>query len=119
MELDMDSKEKNIADRLGMNRRNFIKLIVGGAIGTALSPLPWKLTDDIAIWTQNLPWVPVPPVGEYSYARSVCLLCPGGCGIKVVKVDDRAVKIEGRTDYPVNPGRHMSPGHGWPATPLQ
>jgi len=100
----MEPGKKDIADRLGMNRRNFIKLIVGGAVGTALSPLPWKLTDDIAIWTQNLPWVPVPPVGEYSYARSVCLLCPGGCGIKVVKVDDRAVKIEGRTDYPVNPG---------------
>ena len=100
----MEPEKKDIADRLGMNRRNFIKLIVGGAVGTALSPLPWKLTDDIAIWTQNLPWVPVPPVGEYSYARSVCLLCPGGCGIKVVKVDDRAVKIEGRTDYPVNPG---------------
>ncbi|HJX33777.1 MAG TPA: molybdopterin-dependent oxidoreductase [Desulfatiglandales bacterium] len=100
----MEPGEKGITDRLGMNRRNFIKLIVGGAVGTALSPLPWKLIDDIAIWTQNLPWVPVPPVGEYSYARSVCLLCPGGCGIKVLKVDDRAVKIEGRTDYPVNPG---------------
>jgi anaerobic selenocysteine-containing dehydrogenase len=100
----MQPEKKDIADRLGINRRNFIKLIVGGAVGTALSPLPWKLTDDIAIWTQNLPWVPVPHVGEYTYARSVCLLCPGGCGIKVVKVDDRAVKIEGRTDYPLNPG---------------
>jgi anaerobic selenocysteine-containing dehydrogenase len=100
----MDFEEKDIAGRLGMNRRNFIKFVVGGAVGTALSPLPWKLTDDIAIWTQNLPWVPVPPVGEFSYAKSVCLLCPGGCGIKVRKVDDRAVKIEGRTDYPVNPG---------------
>jgi len=100
----MDSKEKKITERLGINRRNFIKLAVGGAIGTALSPLPWKLTDDIAIWTQNLPWVPVPKAGEFSYAKSVCTLCPGGCGIKVRKVDDRAVKIEGRTDYPVNPG---------------
>jgi menaquinone reductase, molybdopterin-binding-like subunit len=100
----MDIKDRKITERLGMNRRNFIKLAVGGAIGTALSPLPWKLTDDIAIWTQNLPWVPVPPVGEFTYARSVCMLCPGGCGIKVRKVDERAVKIEGRTDYPVNPG---------------
>jgi anaerobic selenocysteine-containing dehydrogenase len=100
----MDLKGKDIANRLGMNRRNFIKFVVGGAVGTALSPLPWKLTDDIAIWTQNLPWVPVPPVGEFSYAKSVCFLCPGGCGINVRKVDDRAVKIEGRTDYPVNPG---------------
>jgi len=100
----MDPKDEKITERMGINRRNFIKLAIGGAIGTALSPLPWKLTDDIAIWTQNLPWVPVPPVGEFSYVKSVCMLCPGGCGIKVRKVDERAVKIEGRTDYPVNPG---------------
>lgn len=100
----MRFKENNITRFLGMNRRNFIKLAVGGAIGTVLSPLPWKLTDDIAIWTENLPWVPVPSVGEFSYAKSVCTLCPGGCGIQVRKVDERAVKIEGRTDYPVNPG---------------
>lgn len=100
----MLSKDNKITERLGINRRNFIKLVVGGAIGTALSPLPWKLTDDLAIFTQNLPWVPVPPKGEFSYTKSLCTLCPGGCGIKVRKVDERAVKIEGRTDYPVNPG---------------
>jgi menaquinone reductase, molybdopterin-binding-like subunit len=69
-----------------------------------LSPLPWKLIDDVAIWTENLPWVPVPSKGEFTYAKTVCMLCPGGCGIKVRKVDERAVKIEGRSDYPVNPG---------------
>ncbi|HID31188.1 MAG TPA: molybdopterin oxidoreductase, partial [Desulfobacterales bacterium] len=87
-----------------LNRRNFIKLIVGGVAGIHATPLPWKLTDDIAIWTQNWPWVPVPPVGEFFHETSVCTLCPGGCGIEVRKVDARAVKIEGRTDYPVNPG---------------
>jgi menaquinone reductase, molybdopterin-binding-like subunit len=87
-----------------LNRRNFVKLLVGGAVGIQLTPLPWKLTDDIAIWTQNWPWVPVPPAGAFDSVKSVCSLCPGGCGIAVRKVDERAVKIEGRTDYPVNPG---------------
>ena len=87
-----------------INRRHFIALLAGGAAGINLTPLPWKLTDDIAIWTQNWPWVPVPPKGEFSHVKSVCRLCPGGCGITVRKVDGRAVKIEGRTDYPVNPG---------------
>jgi anaerobic selenocysteine-containing dehydrogenase len=87
-----------------LNRRNFIKFVVGGVAGVQLTPLPWKLTDDIAIWTQNWPWVPVPPEGAFTHVKSVCLLCPGGCGIEVRKVDQRAVKIEGRTDYPVNPG---------------
>ncbi len=95
---------KNITELLAINRRNFIKLIVGGAVGTGLSPIPWKLADDTAIWTQNWSWVPVPAEGKISYVNSVCKLCPGGCGIAVRKVDNRAVKIEGRTDYPVNPG---------------
>jgi len=87
-----------------LNRRNFIKLLVGGAVGIQVTPLPWKLTDDVAIWTDNWPWVPVPPRGAFTSVKSVCTLCPGGCGISVRKVDNRAVKIEGRTDYPVNPG---------------
>ena len=100
----MEFSTKDLMKKIEFNRRNFIKLMVGGAMGTTLSPLPWKLTDDIAIFTQTLPWLPVPPVGEFSHANTVCQLCPGGCGIEVRKVDDRAVKIEGRTDYPVNPG---------------
>ena len=95
-----------------LSRRNFIKFAVGGAAGIQLTPLPWKLTDDIAIWTQNWPWVPVPPVGEFTHVRSVCTLCPGGCGIEVRKVDTRAVKIEGRPDYPVNPGGICALGTG-------
>ncbi len=89
---------------MGVSRRNFIKFAVGGVAGINLTPLPWKLMDDVAIWTQNWPWVPVPPAGEFTNVKSVCTLCPGGCGIGVRKVDERAVKIEGRTDYPVNPG---------------
>jgi anaerobic selenocysteine-containing dehydrogenase len=95
-----------------LDRRNFIKFLVGGVAGIHATPLPWKLTDDIAIWTQNWPWVPVPPTGEFSEVKSVCGLCPGGCGIAVRKVAERAVKIEGRTDYPVNPGGICPVGMG-------
>jgi anaerobic selenocysteine-containing dehydrogenase len=108
----MEYNLKNLAKLIALNRRNFIKLIVGGAVGINLTPLPWKFTDDIAIWTQNWPWVPVPPVGEFSHINSVCTMCPGGCGIRVRKVDNRAVKIEGRTDYPVNPGGLCPLGEG-------
>ncbi len=86
------------------SRRNFIKFAAGGLGGTLLSPLPWKLIDDIAIWTQNWPWVPVPARGRFSTTNTVCTLCPGACGIEVRKVGSRAVKIEGRDDYPVNRG---------------
>ncbi|MCF8143778.1 MAG: molybdopterin-dependent oxidoreductase [Deltaproteobacteria bacterium] len=95
-----------------LTRRNFIASVVGGVVGIQVTPLPWKFTDDVAIWTQNWSWVPDPPTGEFSEVNSVCTLCPGGCGISVRKVEDRAVKIEGRSDYPVNSGSICPVGMG-------
>jgi anaerobic selenocysteine-containing dehydrogenase len=87
-----------------VDRRSFLSFIIGGAAGTALSPLPWKLTDDSSIWTQRWPWTPIPANGEIRYVKSTCLLCPGGCGIRVKKVDERVIKIEGLPEHPVNDG---------------
>lgn len=87
-----------------IDRRSFLAFSVGGAAGTTLSPLPWKLTDDSAIWSQMWPWVPVPADGKAEHVHSTCLLCPGGCGITVRKIDNRPVKIEGREGHPVNQG---------------
>ncbi|MBW2180586.1 MAG: molybdopterin-dependent oxidoreductase [Deltaproteobacteria bacterium] len=87
-----------------IDRRSFLSFIIGGAAGTTLSPLPWKLMDDMSIWTQMWPWTPVPENGEVSYANSTCTLCPGGCGISVRLIDDRPVKIEGTEGHPVNDG---------------
>ncbi|MGD9213312.1 MAG: molybdopterin-dependent oxidoreductase, partial [Desulfobacteraceae bacterium] len=87
-----------------LSRRCFLSLAAGGAAGTVLSPLPWKMMDDSAIWSQNWPWTPVPPDGEGTYAKSTCTLCPGGCGISVRRIDDRAIKIEGAEDHPLNDG---------------
>jgi anaerobic selenocysteine-containing dehydrogenase len=87
-----------------IDRRSFLSLGIGAAAGTALSPLPWKLTDDIAIWTQMWPWTPVPEDGEASYVKSVCMLCPAACGISVRKINERAIKIEGSKESPVNEG---------------
>ena len=91
-----------------IDRRSFLSLVVGGAAGTALTPLPLKLTDDLSIWTQSFRYmpieVPVPADGAVSHETSVCRLCPGGCGISVRKIDKRAVKIEGRAGHPVNDG---------------
>ena len=96
-----------------IDRRSFLSLAAGVAAGTALTPLPLKLTDDLSIWTQSfrhLPIeVPVPPDGAVSMATSVCSLCPGGCGIAVRKIDKRAVKIEGLQGHPVNNGGICTP----------
>ena len=79
-------------------------LMAGGTAGTALSPLPWKLTDDLSIWTQTWPWTPVPGGGPVSTVNSVSTLCSGGCGISVRKIGERAVKIEGMKGYPGSDG---------------
>jgi anaerobic selenocysteine-containing dehydrogenase len=88
-----------------IDRRSFLSFAIGGAAGTALTPLPWKLTDDLAIWSQNWPWTPVPEKGETTYVKSTCTLCPGGCGISVRLAGDKVVKIEGQPGHPVNDGR--------------
>ncbi len=91
-----------------IDRRSFLTYttvaVLGGAAGSMLTPVPWKLMDDAAIWTQNWPWTPVPEDGEVTYKQSVCTLCPGGCGITVRLVNDRPIKIEGSKEYPVNKG---------------
>jgi anaerobic selenocysteine-containing dehydrogenase len=87
-----------------IDRRSFLSFVIGGAAGTALSPLPWKLTDDLSIWSQRWPWTPIPPKGESTYVTTTCTLCPGGCGISVRKVDERVVKVEGLKGHPVNDG---------------
>ncbi len=87
-----------------IDRRSFLAFGVGGAVGTAITPLPWKLMDDSSIWSQNWPWTPVPLDGAINYQPSVCTLCKGGCGINVRKIDDRPVKIEGLKANPINKG---------------
>jgi len=99
-----------------VDRRTFIEILVGFSAGAGagfmLTPVNWKLMDDVTIWSQEL-WPRyqlgglegrLPERGEVSHTNSVCRLCPGGCGITVRKVEDRATKIEGREGYPVNDG---------------
>ena len=81
-----------------LNRRGFISLGLGTTAGLTLSPLPYKLLDDISIWTQNWPWVPVPKDGKVSFVNSVCSLCPGGCSITVRKIDERVISVSNRKE---------------------
>ncbi len=77
----------------------------GATIGFMFTPVNWKIMDDMSIWTQNWPWVPVPEEGATSYTTTTCKLCPGACGLKVRLIDGkRAIKIEGDPEHPVNKG---------------
>ena len=88
-----------------MDRRGFIKFAVGAVAGLHVTPIPWKLTDDIAIWTQNWPWVPDPKNGKIAYRNVSGGFNGCGCGLRVRLVDGkRAVSVSGNPDHPLNQG---------------
>ncbi len=65
-----------------LTRRDILRFAGGGLIGTLFTPVPWKLLDDTAIWTQNWSWLPPLPRGPISTRFSHCTLCPAGCTLK-------------------------------------
>jgi anaerobic selenocysteine-containing dehydrogenase len=85
-------------------RRAFVKLVVGGALGIGLTPIPYKITDDISIWTQNWPWIPRIPDRNMEYASFASKLCPGGTGVKVAMHKGRPVGVTGDPDHPNGKG---------------
>ncbi len=92
---------------MNISRNAFLKALAfagGGAFGFISSPAPWHLVRDLARWTQNWPWVPVPPAGEPSFEKTVCSMCDGGCGIRVRKLGQRLVRVDGDPHHPINQG---------------
>lgn len=81
-----------------VKRRDFLKIGGGISLSTALNSCVSRRTYDSTSKSNWLGavehWVP-----------TVCKACPGGCGILVRKIDDRAVKIEGNPLHPMNKGR--------------
>lgn len=87
-----------------VDRRCFLGLGLGAVAGAVVSPPGMKLTDDLAIWTQNWSWTPVPKDGKVTYEQTTCSLCKGNCGLSVRKVGGRPVHISGQEGHPVNEG---------------
>jgi anaerobic selenocysteine-containing dehydrogenase len=79
-------------------RRDFLKLTAAGGAATAVgAKLARPFFDsaqpqDNASYTEQ--WIP-----------TICLMCPGGCGVLVRTVNGRAVKVEGNPLHPVNTGK--------------
>jgi anaerobic selenocysteine-containing dehydrogenase len=84
-----------------IDRRRFLGFAIGAAAGSALGvpggrALAGLLAADAAFY---------PPKGPETFTLSVCAMCPGGCGIRVRRISERAVKLEGNPLHPVNGGR--------------
>jgi hypothetical protein len=70
----------------------------GVAAGAVLTPLPWRLLGDSAIWTQNWSWTPVVPRGETTAKHSPCTICPAGCSAEARCVNGVPVGLWPRED---------------------
>ena len=100
-----------------ISRRDWLKLLGGSAIGFILTPVPWKILDESAKWTQS-PSFPdgrrrdphLQSDGKLSFKHTTCTLCPMACGVQVRCAADRerslfeAVGITGTTGHPVGGG---------------
>lgn len=89
---------------MDLTRRCFLQIFGGTAVGVAFSPLPWKLLDDAAIWTQNWAWIARPPRGPVSRAYTTCTLCPAGCGLQLRRIGSHVVAATGLPGHPVSGG---------------
>jgi anaerobic selenocysteine-containing dehydrogenase len=87
-----------------VSRRAFLKVSAASGAGAALaSQLPRSVV--------SAPQETSRVGADENWVPSVCLQCPGGCGIKVRIVNGRAVKIEGNPEHPINLGRLCPKGH--------
>ncbi len=89
---------------MGLNRRTFIQLSIGGTVGALFTPVPWKLIDDVSIWTQNWSWIPKLKKGEVKAVPALSKLCPSGCPVMVKTVGGYPFATEGNTENPLSKG---------------
>lgn len=93
-----------------ITRRDLLKFAGGSALGILFTPLPWKLLDDSAIWTQN--WLLTPKLshGPITTKYSVCTLCSAGCSVAARCVDSIPYSLSGVAGHPVDHGKLCSRG---------
>lgn len=89
---------------MGLNRRAFIQFAVGGGIGSMFTPMLWKLTDDVSIWTQNWHWIPRVPGGAQESVPALAKLLPSGSAILVNTVDGKPYSTKGDPDSELSGG---------------
>lgn len=87
---------------LKIQRRQFLQFAAGGAVGVATSGISARGLSQLnaALAAEEVEI----PTGPETWATSVCRLCPAGCGLRIRKIGERAVRIQGNPLHPVNHG---------------
>ncbi len=105
-----------------LGRRDLFKFAAGSAAGVVFTPVPWKLLEDSALWSQNWSWIPRPPRGEIRAKFTTCTLCAAACGVRVRTVIDQPVGLAGVAGHPANDGTLCAlglAGHHLPYHPMR
>ncbi|MCK5620580.1 MAG: molybdopterin-dependent oxidoreductase, partial [Candidatus Krumholzibacteria bacterium] len=81
------------------NRREFLTMLGAASAGAALSNVDaiWGVPEELVDAALRGP-------GIETFKKSVCQLCPAGCGINVRLIDGIPVHIDGSTIHPINRG---------------
>ncbi len=95
-----------------VTRRDLLVWSAGAAAGLVVTPVPWKILDDVSIWSQNWPWIPQPAKGPVEVKQSACTLCPNGCGLRVRMAGGCPVGLSGVNTNPVSRGALCPLGFG-------
>ncbi|MBI4745892.1 MAG: molybdopterin-dependent oxidoreductase [Deltaproteobacteria bacterium] len=94
-----------------MKRRDFLKILGVGSVGTGLGYFFGKASKPPA--AELIPYLN-PPVdvipGVANWYPSLCTQCSAGCGIHVRVMEGRAKKIEGNPLHPINKGKLCARG---------
>jgi hypothetical protein len=87
-----------------VTRRDLLVWGAGAAAGLLATPVPWKVLDDVSIWSQNWPWIPQPTRGPVEVKQSFCTLCPKACGLRVRMANGWVVGVAGSSTHPISRG---------------
>ncbi|HMC62641.1 MAG TPA: hypothetical protein VKJ01_25835, partial [Candidatus Solibacter sp.] len=85
-------------------RRDLFVYAGGSAVGALLTPAPWRLITDTALWSENWPGVPAPLRGEIRTRFTNCSLCRAGCAVRARCVGDQPVQLAGVASHPLSRG---------------
>ena len=90
--------------KLELSRRDLLLAGTGAAAGIALSPVPWKLLDDLSIWTQQPPTPTPRPAGPLAFRHTSCALCPAACGLRARCFGAQPVSFAPVAGHPASDG---------------
>jgi anaerobic selenocysteine-containing dehydrogenase len=106
----MDSIETYNHMSTTITRRDILKFTGGSIIGMMFSPLPWKLLDDSAIWTQTWGLTPKLAHGPITSVFTHCTMCPAGCALKAQCVSGMPFALTGVPSHPYTHGTTCTRG---------